>query len=258
MTALLNKTKIISPFLPWLSGEGDDLQENILLCFPYAGGGVSVFWPWRHNSVPRLTILPVQLPGREERLTEAPYNSMDIFLEDFIAETGAFFKERRIFLFGHSMGAMIATAFARHLLAEGISPAHLFVSGAVAPHHRNVHKKLHKLGKDDFWRTISDLNGTPEDIYHSQELADLMEPRLRADLELAENWLFQKELNEELVCNISVLSGISDPLVNEAGLQGWRDITSGNVQYHSFSGDHFFLRSYMPDILKHICAQLIK
>ena len=43
-----------------------------LFCFPYAGGGASVFRNWLPYAAGEVEICPVQLPGREERLVEVP------------------------------------------------------------------------------------------------------------------------------------------------------------------------------------------
>lgn len=86
------------------------------------------------------------------------------------------------------MGAIIATAFSKKLLDNGIMPKHLFVSGSVSPHYRDFDNKLHHLDKEQFWDRILSLNGTPVEIASSPDLRLMMERRLRADLELCENW----------------------------------------------------------------------
>ena len=41
-----------------------------LICLPYAGGGASTFVKWQAAFGSRLEVLPVQLPGRENRVAE--------------------------------------------------------------------------------------------------------------------------------------------------------------------------------------------
>lgn len=234
------------PILPWLNDNAD--TPRTLFCFPYAGGGASIFRPWRRAS-PNLRILAVQLPGREERGVERPYQSMDEFLDNFVPIIEKF-QNGPLYLFGHSMGALLITALAQRLSDKNIVPAHLFVSGAIPPHCRDPNRKLHKLPKQEFWQEISALNGTPQEIHQSPELVSLMETRLRADLKLCENW--DIDLKKKLECDISVFSGSMDPLSLESHLRRWQDVTNGTTKYHIYAGDHFFLRDYMPEILEQI------
>ncbi len=47
-----------------------------LFCFPFAGGGASAYNSWAQKMKSDVTVCPIQLPGREERIMEKPYNSM--------------------------------------------------------------------------------------------------------------------------------------------------------------------------------------
>ncbi len=47
-----------------------------LFCFPYAGGGVSIFRAMLAQAPTEIEICPIYLPGREQRLTETPFSSV--------------------------------------------------------------------------------------------------------------------------------------------------------------------------------------
>lgn len=47
-----------------------------LFCFPFAGGGASAYNSWVQKMKDKVTVCPIQLPGREERIMEKPYNNM--------------------------------------------------------------------------------------------------------------------------------------------------------------------------------------
>lgn len=53
-----------------------------LFCFPFAGGGASAYNSWVQKMKDKVTVCPIQLPGREERIMEKPYNNMTDMLDE--------------------------------------------------------------------------------------------------------------------------------------------------------------------------------
>ncbi len=65
----------ISSFNSWIFASRPNPQARLrLFCFPHAGGGASFFRPWIGMLPPDIEVCPVQLPGRENRLKERPFN----------------------------------------------------------------------------------------------------------------------------------------------------------------------------------------
>lgn len=68
--------------------EIDKNTENIskekitLFCLPFAGGGASAYNQWAKKMQGKVTVCPVQLPGREEQIMEKPYIDMSVMLDD--------------------------------------------------------------------------------------------------------------------------------------------------------------------------------
>ena len=110
-----------------------------MLCLPHAGGSASFFFPMSRDLTPRVEVLAVQYPGRQDRYQEPCLTSVD----DFADQIGAALAdlewadgadgERPLALFGHSLGASVAFELTRRLEAAGRKPAVLFVSGRRAP-----------------------------------------------------------------------------------------------------------------------------
>ena len=46
-----------------------------LFCFPFAGGGASAYNSWIQKMKDKVTVCPIQLPGREDRIMEKPYGN---------------------------------------------------------------------------------------------------------------------------------------------------------------------------------------
>src|SRR4051812_16202346 len=93
-----------------------------LFCFPYAGGGTSIFRTWSRYLPPSIEIYPVQLPGRESRLMEEPFHHMADLVE-YLGQTLLPQLDGPYAFFGHSMGALIGFELARYLRRRGHSPA---------------------------------------------------------------------------------------------------------------------------------------
>lgn len=115
-----------------ISGKQEIAKLN-LLCFPYAGAGASVYYRWKEYFGNKVMIYAIQLPGRENRISEPMYASVDEIMPDLLEAVGEIVKEKFI-LFGHSMGAKIAYELEKRLEQSGIYARHLIVSGSRPPH----------------------------------------------------------------------------------------------------------------------------
>ena len=93
---------------PWILGPPPDPSARLrLFCFPYAGGGASVFHGWGPSLPAGVAVYPVQPPGRENRLREPAYTAVGPLVE--AAATALRPLLRPPFaLFGHSLGALVA------------------------------------------------------------------------------------------------------------------------------------------------------
>src|SRR3954469_2501302 len=77
-----------------------------LFCFPYAGGGASIFRSWQAETGPSLRIFPVRLRGREGRIFEPPLRSVPELAEAAAAEIVPLI-DGPFALFGYSFGALL-------------------------------------------------------------------------------------------------------------------------------------------------------
>ena len=57
-------------------------ERPTLFCFPFAGGGASAYNSWIQKMQGKITVCPIQLPGREERIMEKPYSNMVDMLDE--------------------------------------------------------------------------------------------------------------------------------------------------------------------------------
>src|SRR5688500_6938436 len=104
-----------------------------LFCFPYAGGGATIYSTWARGLPPEVQVVAVQPTGREGRLAETPYSDLGQLVEAMHRELRPHLDKPFAF-FGHSNGGLMAFELARALRrAGGPMPLHLFASGRPAP-----------------------------------------------------------------------------------------------------------------------------
>ena len=134
-----------------------------LFCFPYAGGGASVYQAWPQGLPADVEVCAVQPPGRERRMTEAPFSRLDDLVESAAAGLAPLMEVPFAF-FGHSNGALIAFELIRRLRRGGLPlPLAFFPSGRVAPHLPRRTPRIHDLPEDEFREGLRRLRGTPEE-----------------------------------------------------------------------------------------------
>lgn len=218
-----------------------------LFCFSYAGAGASTFRSWPDAFPPQIEICAVQLPGRETRIRERPFDRIDPLVWALVPALTEHF-DRPFAFFGHSMGALIAFELVRELLRRGLSvPVHLFVSGRGAPHLRPAHADLHRLPDDEFVRALRLLNGTPVKVFEHPELLQMLLPALRADFSVCGTYVYREA--PPLPCAITACGGVDDPDVPPPALERWRSFTADRFEMRMFPGDHFYLRTSEPALL---------
>lgn len=225
---------------PWIAYARPNQQAALrLFCLPHAGGGAGAYRSWVDGLAPEIEVLPVQLPGRETRFLERPFDNMEALL-DTLEWALRPFLDKPFAFFGHSLGALVGFELARRLQLQNIVPQHLFVSGYGAPHLPVKLPPMHHLDDAAFAAALSELDTVPTAVLENEELLSLLLPMLRADFAVYERYVFCPAA--PLLCPITMLGGDLDPLVSPEMLTAWavHSVEPGAV--HLISGDHFYLQ----------------
>lgn len=221
-----------------------------LFCFPYAGGGASVFRAWDELVPCNLEICSVQYPGREHRIREGSFTAMEPLVAELVTSLEPYLDLPSVF-FGHSMGALVGFECARRLRAQmGFSLGHLFVSACAAPQLAREVKPSKEWLDDELIDKVRKLNGTPDAVFDNEELKHLILPILRADFTLCARYIYVPSV--PLDCPISAFGGLQDEGISREDLQAWSDQTASTFNLRMFSGDHFYLhtaRQFLLDML---------
>jgi surfactin synthase thioesterase subunit len=209
-----------------------------LFCFPYAGGGASLFRFWPTDLSPTIEVYPIQLPGREGRWREPPLTQISVLARALSEALRPLLRPPYAF-FGHSMGAFVAFELARQLRREHLpGPAMLIASGARAPQIPDPDPPVHLLPANQLLGQVQRLEGIPKELLNHAELVALLLPTLRADLAMCETYTYRDE--PPLECPLSAYGGEHDNKVSLEHLAQWKMQTAGEFQLRVFPGNHFF------------------
>lgn len=248
---------VISPATnPWLRISNPRPQaRRRLFCFPYAGGAASIYRTWHQYLPPEIELCAVQLPGRENRIKEAPFTNVTQLVQTLIPHLLPAL-DKPFALFGHSMGSLIAYELAQQLQAQGQTPTHLLVSGRRAPMLPDPEGPLHPLTNDAAF--LAELqrryNNLPAVLFADAELRTLFLPLLRADLTLVGS--YQSTVQTPLPCPLIAFGGEADPRASHAELLAWQQLTQADFALQFFPGAHFYLNEQAQPLVTAIAGYL--
>lgn len=242
----------------WIAFRRPNPQARLrLFCFPFAGGGASIYRTWQ-NSLPReIEVCAVQLPGRESRLRDEPFRRLGPLIEKLI-EVLAPEDELPFAFFGHSMGAIIAYHLTLRLRElKKPMPSMLLVSGRRAPFlPPEDDDVIYHLPDDEFKDKLRELDGTPETVLEHPELMELMLPLLRADFELVDT--SETVTAEPLEMPVVAFGGLRDEEVQKEKLEAWTEVTRGSFRLRMFPGGHFFIQEDRNSLLGAVAEDLLR
>lgn len=223
-----------------------------LFCLPFAGGGASAYNQWIKMMKDTITVCPIQLPGREERIMEQPYEEMSVMLDDLERAVLSVIKGSYA-LWGHSMGGKIAYELEKRMEKRGYTAKCFFVSGSRVPHIPEPDPIYH-LPDAEFKEKLGRFEGTPKEILDNQELLDFFLPMLRADFIMDETYYSDSFIS--LRCPIVSFGGESDREANVEEVKAWKTYTESDFDYRIFPGGHFYIREHESDVIQAISERL--
>ncbi len=237
---------------PWVKYSKPRPQAHFrLFCFPHAGKGASLFSRWSDELPDEIEVCAVQLPGREDRISELPFTHMPLLIRSLAYALYPHFQTKPYAFFGHSMGGTVCFELARHLQKHHYpGPAQLFIAAQQAPQLVNSDPPTHNLPDKEFIGELRRLNGTPIEILQNAEVLEIALPLLRADFAICET--YQYIVEDPLTSPIFVAAGLDDNDISYDKLTAWREQTQASFTLRMFAGDHFFLENSRKALLQAI------
>jgi medium-chain acyl-[acyl-carrier-protein] hydrolase len=214
--------------------------------FPHAGGSSSTLVRPARQIRQSINLRVAVLPGREDRIQEAPALFADQLIDTFSKDISP--TERPVILIGHSMGGSLAYRITQRLMAEQRPPALLTVVAATPPNRLNPNNSLNRLPDEQLLDELERHGGgIPPALREHPEALSLFLPTIRADLTLMDN------LSQGAVDPVSVpllaIAGQDDTLATVQRMEGWQSLTVARFESQVFPGNHFFPPQALPQII---------
>lgn len=219
-----------------------------LYCLPHAGGSASTFRPWI-GKLPGVSVLPVQYPGRETRLSEPPCHRVPELAAELAAALLADTQDTPYAVYGHSFGALTAFELLYVLQAVGgTMPVHLVVSGFSAPQAEDFTDDA--VTDEEIIALLRDLGGTPEHYLTDRRALKMILPPLRADMTAKVAYRYRPR--PALDVPILAIAGTHDQQAKLDSMRGWAAQTTAGFRLHPLSGGHFAVLERSAETLRAI------
>ena len=243
----------VTPVDPWFPTRKAQPGARLrVFCFPYAGGGASIYNGWNAALPAEVEVCAVQLPGRERRVLEPAIRTLSAMVDALEPVLSPLLDKPFVF-FGYSMGTRIALALAQRWQARGAPlPRGMVLAAAGSPHLPRSSRG--ELDDESFIQLLRGYEGTPAEVFAHRELLEMVLPTLRADFAVADTQLPAVPVS----CPISTWAGVEDPYVSAQSLESWKELTTSEFRLRHFPGKHFFLRTAREPLLQALREEIVR
>ncbi|MFB8029011.1 MULTISPECIES: thioesterase II family protein [unclassified Streptomyces] len=234
-----------------------DHPELRLVVVPHAGGSGNVYYPMSRHLPPSWELLLLDLPGRGRRHTSPPLADMRAIVDRVTDDVLSVDDATPVALFGHSLGAVIASETARSLEAEGTAPVWVGVSGRQAPMLQPANRLLDpSLSDVELARRLGRLGGLPDRLDELPEFRDRFLRLIRADLRALDSYRPDPR-RRPLRCPLTVFASTEDVMAPPSGASAWSRETTAGFRQKVFDGGHFhFLGGTFPDFTETLATEI--
>ncbi|KDO03573.1 thioesterase II family protein [Rickettsia tamurae] len=232
--------------------ENNNAKQSLIF-FPFAGGSGEFYIPWFKYFDQDIACYYALLNGRGKYLGYPNIDNLPSLIDLYIPEILKL-SNKPFSLFGHSMGGLVAFELSRKLYFEhNILPQEIFISGFRAPCLPCISNLMHKMSKEEVFRKLQDMQA----LTLSGVNIDIMEPfwpAIYSDFKICELYKYTK--TTPLPCNITVLWGKDDHLIQQENICLWQDESCNKVSFYSFKGGHFYLEHEFLNIISIILNKI--
>jgi surfactin synthase thioesterase subunit len=233
---------------PWLvSWRPAPYEHPVLLCLPQAGAGCGQFRPWQAHLGPDISVIGVQLPGRENRWADPPPASVGEVVTTVADElVAALPPAHPVLVFGHSFGGLLGYEITKRLgrfwnrwpnalVVAGCRPPLMWVGAGrgIVDEDTELDRLLAERQLD-----ASDLD---------EDSREMVFELLRQDARLSLS--YAEADHPPLRCAVEAWGGDDDETVTPEHLDGWRDYTAAEFRGRRFPGGHYFYAEQIDTIL---------
>lgn len=247
-------------------------SEWVVVSIPHAGGHPMTYLPWVPDWVKSFQRLGCSvstyayvLPGRDGRRGALNCDQSILGAAHELISHIRNLAPKKLLIYGHSMGALIAYESARGLIDRYCQklPTAVCVSGMGAPGYPNHKTALSRLEDAELVEAL--LNMGQGRGASQKDIIKAFLPRIRQDICAVDNY----QHNEFYNCNgerdnghllfpLYVLSGDKDNRVTLESTIQWERWTLSEFNYSILPGGHFFINENIPLITDSVASWVIK
>jgi surfactin synthase thioesterase subunit len=245
---------------PWFVTRPGPAQWSArIFCFPHAGGSPRAFLDWQDDLKDDAEIVAICRPGREHRAAE-PAPAIGEYIDGAAAAIAAAARtdHRPCYLFGHSLGALVAFEVGRKLIASGVLiPHHFVASGCSAPSllpSQRV-KEIATLSGKEFAEAVGFFGGLSAEVIADDEMRELLLPGVIADFRMAVGYRYVPAAPLDIPATLVI--GRDDPHVREDAAAPWATEFAQSVSRHWVAGGHFYFDD-RPETIIEILSQVVR
>ena len=262
----------ILPLLGSTFGTSPLSSEWIVVSIPHAGGHSMTYLPWAPEWVKSFQRLGCSvstyayvLPGRDGRRELKCDQSILGAAHELITHIKNL-APKKLLIYGHSMGALIAYESARGLIDRYYQklPTAICVSGMGAPGYPNHNKtELSRLEDAELVEALLDIGqgrGASQ-----KDIIKAFLPRIRQDICAVDNYQHNESYNckgerdnGQLLFPLYAWSGDEDKRVTLESTIQWGRGTLSEFNYSILPGGHFFINEHIPSITDSVASWVIK
>jgi medium-chain acyl-[acyl-carrier-protein] hydrolase len=198
----------------------------------------------------RCSATAVRLPGREALVGDEPVTDLAELAVGLAGQIAAHAAGRRVLMYGHCAGAVVAYEAAVRLPPEQLLG--LAVSGQQAP-DRVPRSDAWRLPRPQFLAQVVADGYLPAQLLADDELCDLVEPALRADYEAVECRVGPLRV---LDAPVLALLGREEHAVRIEDVRAWGALTRGEFRLRLLDGGHNLLLDQVPELAAAIAELL--
>ncbi|MDQ1005537.1 surfactin synthase thioesterase subunit [Streptomyces sp. V4I23] len=233
------------------------LERPKLVCFHHAGAGSSAFASWQKIIGEAAEVVPVTLPGRDQRKAEPRITDADQLIEELHTQLGDTLNTHPYILYGHSMGGLVAYNFARARERAGLpSPALVVIGATQAPHLASPLQTGLELPDRELLQLLVAHQTLPPQAAQGGRLWEQhVLPVVRDDLHLAQALLTAERT--PLQAPLLALAARRDTISPLHGIIEWADYAPAGFTVRTVEGDHLFVHgNKTPQILREAAMRL--
>jgi len=237
---------------------------NSFFLIPAAGSSINMYNSWS-KYMNKSALFAISYPGHLARIDETPIDDFKVLVKSIGEEilnnikNGKISKDKPIYFFGHSLGALVSYETVLYLqnerkkgnpnapvvtaLVVSASPSPVFPRPITIKHDENgnpVH--FTDLAPEELPAFLTNLGGANKDSMSNNKQFQKLIPSIVADFKLTDEYRRFTDKDHQLECALYDIGGISDPIISVASRSRW-DLENAEgypIVRIEFEGDHWF------------------